>query len=439
MTAHSTPHRVVIVGGGVAGMEIATVLGRHWRRRKKLRGQAQSITLIDCDSAHVWKPMLHTIAAGTRDISQQQTPYVAQARESDFTFRPGALHSLDREAHEVQLAPLHSPDGRLAVPERRIGYDTLIVAVGSQANDFGTPGVAEHCRMIDSRRQAMAFNDEIRLRLVQCMTQDTELSIAIVGGGATGVELAAELVQLTNTATVYEGHDLAERISITLIEAGPRLLASFPEDISAATKSRLEELGIHVLTNAQVDSAQADAYILDDGSRIESTLKVWAAGVKAPDFLAGFAGLETTRGNQLVISPSLCTTRDPHILAIGDCASLTLPDAEHPLPPTAQVAHQQAQHLIKHLPDSIRHDAPMPNFAYRDFGSLVSLADYDAFGSLGRYGLFKGATFRGNLAQYSHILLYRNHQTRLHGFWRGGLLWLIDWLNARVRAPIRLD
>ncbi|MGY0619351.1 NAD(P)/FAD-dependent oxidoreductase [Lysobacter sp. A378] len=426
--------RIVIVGGGVAGLEIASSLGRRWRHRPG----RPVITLVDRDSAHVWKPMLHTIAAGTRDISQQQTTYIAQARDAGFAYQPGELCGLDRKAREVHLEELRAPDGRLLIPARRLGYDALVLAIGSQANDFGTPGVAEHCFGIDSRRQADAFNREVRIRMLQGLTQETELSIAIVGGGATGVELAAELVQLFETATVYGVQGLASRISITLVEAGPRLLAAFPQDISTATRARLEALGVKVMTDTQVSAANADGFVLGDGRQMTASLKVWAAGVKAPDFLADLDGLEATRSNQLVVLPTLQTTRDPGIYAIGDCASLTPVEAELSLPPTAQVAHQQAKYLIRALPKVLQGDA-VPDFRYRDMGALVSLGEYDAFASLGKFGLFKGVTIRGRLAQLSHVMLYRSHQARIHGFWRGGLLWLVDRLNSRLRASIRLD
>ena len=432
-TADARP-RIVIAGGGVAGLEVASTLGRHWRGERR----APEITLVDRDSAHVWKPMLHTIAAGTRDISQQQTTYLAQAREAGFTYHPGALCGLDRSARQIHMAPQHAPDGRLLIPPRRLGYDLLVLAVGSQANDFGTPGVAEHCFGIDSRRQADAFNREVRIRLLQCLVQDGRLDIAIVGGGATGVELAAELVQLVESAAGFGAPDLASHISITLLEAGPRLLAAFPEDISSATQARLEALGIRVMTGAQVSAATADGFELADSGRVQASLKVWAAGVKGPDFLSRLDGLEATRNNQLVVRPTLQTTRDPCIYAIGDCSSLVPAGAERPLPPTAQVAHQQAKYLIEALP-RVLEGRPVRDFAYRDLGALVSLGDYDAFGSLGQFGLFNGVTFRGRLAQLSHVMLYRSHQTRIHGFWRGGLLWLVDRLNSRLRAPIRLD
>ena len=425
--------RIVVVGGGVAGLEIASALG-------KLRDpHLGTVTLVDADAAHVWKPMLHTIAAGTRDLAQQQTTYLAQATYARFAFQPGAMEGLDRARKEIILSTIWAPDGREMVPARRIGYDKLVIAVGSGANDFGTPGVLEHCYMIDSRRKADDFNREIRLRMVRGMTEGETLQVAIVGAGATGVELAAELVQLSESAEAYGALGKAAKFQIVLIEAGPRILPSFPEAISRATQQRLEHLGVRVLVGRKVQAALVKGLLLDGDEVIPAGLSVWAAGVKAPSFLAQL-GLPVTRGNQLIVNDDL-QTADPDIYAVGDCASYTLPGQSTPLPPTAQVAHQQARYLIELLPKVLASRQPYvgKGFAYRDFGALVSLANYDAYGSLGKFGLFNGGMIKGRLAMLSHIWLYRSHQARLYGFWRGGLLWLVDLMNARLRPSIRLD
>lgn len=427
------PARIVVVGGGVAGLEIASALG------KLKDAHIGSVTLVDADSAHVWKPMLHTIAAGTRDLAQQQTTYLAQATDAHFAYQPGAMSGLDRERKEIILDPIVAEDGREVVPTRRLAYDKLVIAVGSGANDFGTPGVLQHCYMIDSRRKADEFNREIRLRMLRCMTEGETLQVAIVGAGATGVELAAELVQLSESAEAYGALGKAAKFQIVLIEAGPRILPSFPEEISIATQTRLEKLGVRVLTNRKVQAAHSASLVLDGDEQIPAGLSVWAAGVKAPDFLSTL-GLPTTRGNQLIVNDDL-QTADPDIYAVGDCASYTLPGETQPLPPTAQVAHQQARYLIELFPKMLAcpHAYNGTGFAYRDFGALVSLAHYDAYGSLGKFGLFNGGLIRGRLAMLSHIWLYRSHQARLYGFWRGGLLWLVDMMNSRLRPTIRLD
>lgn len=429
--------RILVVGGGVAGLEIATELGRQSRRATP-QGRRFAITLLDADTAHVWKPMLHTIAAGTRDVHQQQVAYAAQAHNAGFTYQPGAMCGLDRARKEVSVAALTRPDGRELLAPRRLAYDVLVMSLGSQANDFGTPGVQAHCYTIDSRLDADSFNREIRVHILQSAAEKSDLAIGIVGGGATGVELAAELVQLAEAADTYGAAGMSSRIKITLVESGARLLAAFPEDISEAARKRLQALGVAVRLGAQVSAAEADGFRLQSGELLPARLKVWAAGVKAPAFLQALDRLESGKNNQLVVQPSLQTTRDDCIFAVGDCASLTLPAMERPLPPTAQVAHQHAKHVIKHLPDWLD-GKPMPAFEYHDFGSLVSLAQYDAYGSLGQFGLFEGISIKGRLAQLSHALLYRAHQERIHGFCKGGLIWLVDRLNRRLRPSIRLD
>ena len=178
------------------------------------------MTLIDREPAYVWKPMLHTIAAGTSDVSQQETHYIAQARDRRFLFEPGELKGLNREARKVHLGPLRI-SGRQILPERDIPYDTLILAIGSQANDFGTPGVREHCFMIHSRSQALDFNREVQARMLESFAARITLRIAIVGGGATGTELAAELIQLTEIAGHYGAAGLSGQVKVTLLEERP--------------------------------------------------------------------------------------------------------------------------------------------------------------------------------------------------------------------------
>ncbi|ROR20228.1 NADH dehydrogenase [Comamonas sp. BIGb0124] len=434
--------QIVIVGGGVAGLEIATALGRRyrgsfWNKQVDKHG-AYEVTLIDRDSAHVWKPMLHTMAAGTRDLAQQQMTYIAQARDAGFHYQPAEMCGLDRAGKTILLAPLLARDGRELVPARSLPYDTLILSLGSTANDFGTPGARDYCYMIDSRLAADGFNQELRIRMLQSLVRNEELRIAILGGGATGVELAAELVQLAEATVAYGAHGLANKFKITLIESGSRILTAFPERISLLATQRLQALGVEVRTGTRIKAVTEVGFVTQDDELIPASLRVWAAGVKAPDFLAQLDGLEAGRNNQLVVDGHLRASGDPAIFALGDCASYTPDGEERPLPPTAQVAHQQAQYLINHL-ESLLQGQDVPHYRYRDMGALVSLGHFDAYGSLGKFGFFKGGFIKGRVAQLSHVLLYRAHQSRLYGFWRGGLIWLVDLINKRVRPSIRLD
>ncbi|MGO7674032.1 NAD(P)/FAD-dependent oxidoreductase [Rhizobium ruizarguesonis] len=424
------PHQIVVVGGGIAGLEIASKLPGSLRRT------SIAVTLVDREPAYVWKPMLHTIAAGTTDVSQQETSYISQARNRRFVFETGELKGIDRKEQKVHLNPLEI-DGRRILPERAISYDTLILATGSEANDFGTPGVRDHCLTIDSRSQAMNFNRKVMAHMLETLAANSTLQIAVVGGGATGVELAAELVQLADVSAYYGAAALRDQVKVTLIESGPTLLGAFPNRVAIAAQERLERLGVTVLTGARVVAAEAGCLRLADGTKIDAELKVWAAGVKASDACASFDGLEVTRNNQIVVGPTLQTTLDPRIFAVGDCSSFSVEDNGRPLPPAAQVAHQQASHLIRHLPGWLE-GRELPSFSYRDFGSIVSLGGYGAYGSLGQFGMFKGGFIRGRVAQLGHVLLYRSHQQRLHGFWRGGMIWLADMINSHVRARIRL-
>ncbi len=164
---------------------------------------------------------------------------------------------------------------------------------------------------------------------------------------------------------------------------------------------------------------------------------VWAAGVKAPEFLGKLDAITSNRSNQICIRPSLQSLDDDHIFALGDCSTLTLPGAERPLAPTAQVATQQARFLARHLPDWLS-TGKLPDFAFHDFGALVSLSDYNAFGTLGQFGFFRGGFVKGRFAQLSHAMLYRQHQQALHGFRKATLLWTAERINALVQPRIRL-
>jgi NADH:ubiquinone reductase (H+-translocating) len=427
------PKRIVVVGGGIAGILLATRLGNRLGRS----GDA-TVTLIDRSPTHIWKPMLHTIAAGTRDVNQQRVIFLAHARRHAFTYQPGEMCGLDRQLREVQLEAISAHEGGLMLGPRTVPYDVLLLCIGSRANDFGVPGVMEHCHLIDSQQQAETFNVALREHAFRSVVKDEQLRIAIVGGGATGVELSAELSRLFELAAGYGDPTIRQRLTLTLLEAGPRVLPAFPPEISSASLQQLERIGFRVMTSTGVSSAEPGGFRYGEGMLAEADLMVWAAGVKAPDFMKQLGGLDTNRANQIVVSRTLQALQDENVFALGDCASLTLEGTQRPLPPTAQVATQQAEYLARHLPEWVCRNKPLPCFEYRDFGSLVSLSDYDAFGALGRVGFFPGGIIRGKLAQLSHAMLYRRHQQALHGFRRATLLWTAEQINDLARPSIRL-
>ncbi|MGE5524696.1 MAG: NAD(P)/FAD-dependent oxidoreductase, partial [Rhodospirillaceae bacterium] len=305
-------HRIVIVGGGAGGLELATRLGDTLGRR----GKAQ-ITLVDCARTHVWKPLLHEIAAGSMDLDRHELDYLAQAHWHHFRFQLGRMTGLDRTSRVIRTAPTYDDDGNELIPEREIPYDTLVIAIGSRTNDFGTPGAAEHAISLDTAEEAELFHKRLVNACIRANAQreplrPEQLNVAIIGAGATGVELAAELHKTTRELVAYgfERIDPERDVQLTLIEAAPRILGQLPERLAKAAESLLRDLKVEVLTGEKVTAVEADGVKTASGRKIPTELTVWAAGIKAPAFLAQLDGLETNRLNQLVVHDTLQTTRD---------------------------------------------------------------------------------------------------------------------------------
>ena len=431
--------QIVVVGGGAGGLELVTRLGRN------LSSRDHDIILVDRNSSHIWKPLLHEVAAGSLDANLDEVGYRGHAFRWGYRYFDGALEEIDRDAQEIVVAPIVDEDGREVIGRHRIRYDYLVIAVGSVSNNFGVPGVRQHCLSLESRADA----DRFRRRLLnQCLrvsrlmsadpASDARARVAIVGGGATGVELAAELYSAADALGFY-GLEVFDRrrLQVTLIEAGPRILPALPEKLAAAAHAELEALGVRVLTATQVVEATEDAIVTKDGERIEAELKVWAAGVKGADFLKEIGGLETTRTNQLVVRPTLQTTRDDRVFAIGDCAFLVLEEGGRPIPPRAQAAHQMATtayHNIRAMMDG----KPLKPFVYQDKGSLVSLAGFNTVGSLMGNLVGGRMAIEGRIARLVYTSLYRMHLVAIHGFLKGTGLMLVGHVNEVVRPRLKL-
>ena len=434
-TGSAARHRIVIVGGGAGGLELATRLGDTLGRR----GQAE-VTLIETTRTHVWKPKLHEIAAGSMDMSDHEVGYLAQSHWHHFRYRVGEMIGLDRGRREVLVASHLDEEGREVTPQRAVGYDTLVIAVGSQSNDFGTPGVAEHAMRLESAVDAGRFHRRMVNACIRAHAQTEplrpeQLHVAIIGAGATGVELAAELHRTTREVVAYglDRVDPDKDIQVTVVEAAPRVLPALPPRLSEATQKLLQELGVNVLTNARVAAVEAHGVRLADGRLLPAELIVWAAGVKAPDFLKDIAGLETNRVNQLVVKATLQTTRDENIFAIGDCAACDWPRANHGkgglVPPRAQAAHQQASHMARQIRRRLA-GKPLLDWRYRDFGSLVSLGEFSTVGSM-MGGLIGGSLMvEGLFARAMYLSLYKMHELALHG-------WVKVLLDTLVRLIVR--
>jgi NADH:quinone reductase (non-electrogenic) len=432
-------HRIVVVGGGAGGLELATRLGNRLGRRGKAH-----VTLIDRRSTHLWKPLLHEIAAGSMDLGTHEIDYLAQAHWHGFTFRLGGLIGIDRARRTVRVSRYLDEEGREVLPEREFGYDTLVIALGSTTNDFGTRGVKAHAIPLDTAEQAERFHARLVNACLRANTQagpllPGQLNVAIIGAGATGTELAAELHKTTRQLVAFglDRIDPDKDIKIHLIEAAPRILPALPERLSEGAAKLLADLKVQVHTGVPVTEVTASGVTLANGKLIPAELVVWAAGIKAPDLLKDIAGLETNKLNQLVVRPTLQTTRDDAIFAFGDCAACPWLGHKGTVPPRAQAAHQQASHLARQIPRRIA-GLPLKEWRYHDFGSLVSLGQYSTVGNL--MGKLVGGNLfiEGWFAGLMYRSLYKMHQLALHGPTKVALDTMARVITRRTEPVVKL-
>ncbi|MDW3095625.1 MAG: NAD(P)/FAD-dependent oxidoreductase [Gammaproteobacteria bacterium] len=433
-------HHIIIVGGGAGGLELATSLGKKFAAKGKAK-----VTLVDCELTHVWKPLLHEVAAGTLNSYEDEVSYPALAYKNHFIFRIGRMDTLDRENKEISLAPTSDKDGVEYIPRRTYKYDTLIFAVGSQTNDFSIKGVKENCMFLDTRAEADSFHHSLLRNAYTAHAQvsplrEGQLKVAIAGAGATGVELSAELHDAFNQLIKFGIDELhRDKIKITIIEAADRILPALPPELSEKTLKALEKIHIEVLTSHRIVEATSEGFITDKGGLIPSEIKVWSAGIKAPDFLTNIDGLESTGNNRLVVKQTLETTHDDNIFAMGDCAACPMPGTDVTVPPRAQAAHQQASMLVKTIKNRLK-NKPLPNYHYVDYGSLINLSSYATVGNMMGNLMGKAAgsfMIEGILARLVYLSLYKMHQLAIMGLIRVGLITLANMLTQRTRPRMK--
>ena len=439
IAAAGQPHHIVVAGGGAGGLELVTKLGDTLGKQGRAR-----ITLVERSRTHLWKPLLHSVAAGSLRRSQHELSYLAQAHWHHFHYTYGEVAGVDRAAKQLKLAAMFDDEGREITPARTVSYDTLVMAVGSVTNDFGTPGAARFAVPLENPEQAGRFNRRLINACLRANAQPEpvrpgQLHVAIIGAGATGTELAAELHRTVRAVLGYgmDRIDPMRDVHIVLIEAAERILPALPERISAATMDLLRSIGVEVRVGSRVAEVRADGVVLATGEVVPSELVVWSAGVKAPDFLKNFDGLEVNRINQLVVSETLQTTRDPAVFAIGDCTSCPRAGATAPVPPRAQAAHQMAAHMVRQIGRLLDGQRLEP-FQYRDFGSLVSLGKYSTVGSLMGFLVGKSMFIEGLFARVMYRSLYKMHEAALHGgtsvFWRT----IVSTISQRPQPTVKL-
>ncbi|SDU06573.1 NADH dehydrogenase [Pseudomonas pohangensis] len=431
---------IVVVGGGAGGLELVTRLGRSLGKKGLAR-----IILVDGHRYHLWKPLLHELAAGTIDPGSEAIRYHLHALKNHFEFVHARMVGLDRQARQLMLSAFLGEGGVELLPERPLHYDHLVIAVGSVCNDFGIPGIKEHCLFLDTaaaaeRLQSLLQAYGMKANMAQITgsnnPQDFHLNVAIVGGGATGVELSAELQNVLLRAQ-QAGYKLrADALDTTLIETAPRILQMLPESISSAATKGLQDAGVKVRTGVKVREATAQGFVTDQGELIEAELRIWSAGVKCEDYMKGLGGLETTGNNQLVMNADLRTSRDSHIWALGDCAYVQMADGSVS-PARAAAAHQMASVVYRNL-HRVLSGEPTQAYVYKEMGSLINLSQYKTLGSL--IGLFSANPLlvEGRIARLMYVSLYRMHQAACFGIPRTILRILIDRLDLLFKGGLKL-
>jgi len=425
---------IVIVGGGAGGLELATQLGHKLGKKEKAR-----IILIDKNRTHIWKPLLHEVATGSLDSDLDGVVYSAHAAKHGYQFQLGTFCDLDADAKQLTMAPIVDDGGYILLPERHIDYDKLVIAIGSVSNDFNTPGVKDHCYFLDSHQQANRFHNALLDSFTRVHQSDStnKLNIAIVGGGATGVELSAELYHVTEMLKIYGLNKMtAEKLNIHLIEAGPRILPALPERIATSARRELSKLGVNVMENTRIGEATSEGFVTADGNLIQANLMLWAAGVKAPDFIRAIDLFELNRANQILVKPSLISTIDEAIYVIGDCCACKQADGSF-VPPRAQSAHQMAECVEINIIHELNCE-PREAYTYVDYGSLVNLSKFSTVGSL-MGNLTKNSMFvEGKIARLVYISLYRMHQKAIHGTLKTIGLWFAEKVMRVVRPRMKL-
>ncbi len=431
-------HQIVIVGGGAGGLELATRLGDKFGSTERAH-----VVLVDREATHLWKPLLHEVAAGSMDANTNQLEYVAQARWHHFEFQQGELMGLDRRNKHIVVAPVFDEEGIEILPQRELEYDTLVLAIGSVTNFFGVPGAAEHALAIDTLNQAERFRHRL---IAACMRAQnapdlpgrSRVQIVIVGGGATGVELAAELRNTAQVLGAYGLHRLepGRDIGITLVEAGPRILGPLPEEIAQATAGHLRALNIEILTGERISRIWPHVVVTASGKTLPADLTVWAGGIQVPRVLANL-GLPVNKAGQVLVTQSLQTEIDPDIFALGDCASCPWPEKGAAVPPRAQAAHQEAKFMYQAVQCRLTGSA-LPPFRYHDHGSMISLSRFNTVGNLMGKLIGRSLRLEGRLARQLYVSLYRMHLIALHGTLRMMLETVAQWLLRKTAPRVKL-
>jgi NADH dehydrogenase len=341
--------KVVILGGGFGGLAAARALYK-----------SAEVTVVDRHNFQTFLPLLYQVSTAGLAADHVAYPIRGALRKTDIKFRMGSPISVDHKNKEVKLDS-----------SEVLQFDHLIVALGSVSADFGIPGVNEYALGMKTVHEALTIRAEIMRRFEDlCRFEDeTKLSISVIGGGPTGVEMAGAIAELIRGPLKSDQANAAAHIQVSLIEAGPRLLPPFAPSLSERTKKDLEKLGVKILLNTAVKAIEHRKIILKDDSVLNSEITIWAAGVKGSDAMAQLT--LPTIGNRVAVEPTMQVKNYPNIWALGDIAGAVGKDGK-PLPMVAPVAIQQGKFIAKQIARLIA-NKPLTVFKYLDKGSMATI------------------------------------------------------------------
>ena len=404
-----------------------------------------AITLVDRSRTHIWKPLLHEIAAGSMDVDRHEVEYQAHGHWHGFKYRYGEMIGLDRAKKLVHLARTVDEDGREITPDRWLPYDTLVIAIGSVSNDFGVPGAKEHALMLDTPEQAERFNRRLLNACVRANTQPEpirpeQLHVAIIGAGATGTELSAELHGTARGVVAFglDKIDPEKDIKITLIEAADRIRAgAAAAHLGGDDRDPPEAQRRHSHQRARdggdVGRRQAREW------RLHAVRARRVGGGRERPRRAGAA--RRARGQPLQPARRQADARDDARSRCVRVGRLRLSraagrDAGHSAARPGGASGGLATSSSRSRRGS--QAQPLKPFKYRDFGSLVSLGHYSTVGSLMGFVTGRKMLIEGFVAKLMYRSLYKMHETALHGYWKVALDTLSRLLTRRTEPHVKL-
>ena len=346
--------KVVILGAGFGGLNAA----------RALAGKAE-VTVVDRHNFQTFLPLLYQVSTAGLAADHVVHPVRGALRNTGIKFRMGSPISVDHKNKSVKLDS-----------SEVLEFDHLIVALGSVTADFGVPGVTEHGLGMKSVSEAIQIRAEVMRRFEDlCRFEDeTRLSIAVVGGGPTGVEMAGALAELKRGPLHNDMAHAAEHIDIYLIEAGPRILPMFTEKLSARATRDLQRLGVHVRTSTAVREIKSRQIVLKEGEPIPAEVTIWAAGVKGEP-TASTLNLPIV-GSRIAAEKTLQVQNYPHIWTVGDVSGALAPDGRF-YPMVAPVAMQQGKFVAQQILD-LAAGKPLKEFKYKDKGSMATIGRHKA-------------------------------------------------------------